>query len=151
MGNNNLLVDTICYLLIFLFVYTAYSKLTDLSAFRQVISQSAFVKSNVVLISIAVPGIELLISVFLFFPRLKIHGLWLSALLLIIFTLYILHMLLTKSDLPCSCGGVIGKLGWKGHIVFNLVCIALALLGIFIESHRGQLQAVSGYTSRKRY
>jgi hypothetical protein len=132
---NNLPVDIICYLLIFLFVYTACSKLGGLRAFQQVISQSSFVKTNAVFISIAVPVAELLVSGLLFFNRSRIYGLWLSVALLTGFSLYILVMLLTMPDLPCSCGGVIGKLGWKGHIVFNGAFILLALAGIFFECY----------------
>jgi len=129
---SHVIINTICYLLIFLFVYTACSKLADLKAFRQVIGQTSFMKANAALISIAIPFSELFVSGLLLFDRSRMYGLWLSVILLVSFSAYILYMLLTMSELPCSCGGIISKLGWKGHIVFNSVFIFLALTGIFL-------------------
>ncbi len=133
-NKNQLILEVISYLLIFLFVYTAYSKLTDLKAFEAVIGQSPFIKRNSVFISILVPIMELVVSCMLLFNSSRMYGLWFSLLLLVVFTGYILYMILYMPNLPCSCGGVITRLGWKGHVIFNLISISFTLTAIYLES-----------------
>src|SRR5690606_28267369 len=46
---------------------------------------------------------------------------------------YIAAILNLGVFIPCSCGGVLEKLGWTEHLVFNCVFVALALVGIVLE------------------
>jgi hypothetical protein len=39
-------------------------------------------------------------------------------------------MISFDKNLPCSCGGIISKLSWKQHIIFNLFFIVLSVIGI---------------------
>jgi hypothetical protein len=39
--------------------------------------------------------------------------------------------------LPCSCGGAISRMGWREHIVFNVVFVGLTVLAIRREAGRG--------------
>jgi len=54
-------------------------------------------------------------------------GLWLSFVLLVTFEVYIATMLLSGLDLPCTCGGLISKLQWKEHLIFNVIFMTIAL------------------------
>jgi hypothetical protein len=59
-----------------------------------------------------------------------------SAILMSAFTIYIAVMLLSGSDIPCSCGGVVEELSWGAHIVFNSVFVILSLLGVYLLRRR---------------
>lgn len=120
-------VQIICALFSFLFVYTALSKLLQMENFIAVLSRIPFVKRAPVLVAYTVPVIELSIALMLFISGLEKTGLLFSAVLLAVFTLFILFMLVTQNHLPCSCGGVIGFMSWKQHFFFNLFCTLTAL------------------------
>ncbi|WP_411840595.1 MauE/DoxX family redox-associated membrane protein, partial [Myroides odoratimimus] len=61
----------------------------------------------------------------------KLLGLYLSYSLMVAFTIYI-YLILNYSDfIPCSCGGVLEKLGWNEHLWFNIITSVLILLSIF--------------------
>ena len=121
--------EIISALLIFLFVYAAVSKLTDHSQFIYSLSKSPLIASFTTSISWIIPGVELLISMFLFIPAWRQPGLAMSIVLMGIFTLYIGYMLLFARELPCSCGGVIQKLTWREHLLFNILFTVLAYMG----------------------
>jgi hypothetical protein len=52
------------------------------------------------------------------------------------FTLYIGYMVSFAEKLPCSCGGVISKMTWNQHLVFNIFFTLLSLLGVILEKRR---------------
>lgn len=120
-------------LLIILFVYAAASKLLDHSTFRLQLSQSPLLHSWAGVISWVLPVGELLLAGLLVWPGTRLPGFYSALLLLILFTLYIMYMLIFLPHLPCSCGGVIRYLSWKQHVVFNGVFIALAVVGIRLQ------------------
>src|SRR5690606_12191987 len=43
--------------------------------------------------------------------------------------------------IPCSCGGVLEKMGWTEHLVFNISFIVLAFVGIllFVKRERSTI------------
>jgi hypothetical protein len=43
------------------------------------------------------------------------------------FTFYIVIILNFSSFIPCSCGGILEKLGWREHLIFNIFFLFLAL------------------------
>ena len=131
------LFDIICSLLIFLFVYTAVSKLTDLISFREMLQRSPVLGSYSVAASWLIPVSELLIAVALCLPGCRRAGLYASFVLLVAFTFYLLYILTFKNhNLPCSCGGVISSMSWKQHVVFNMFFIVLSFTGIRIWRKR---------------
>jgi len=56
---------------------------------------------------------------------------------MVMFTAYIFIILNYTSFVPCSCGGVLEKLGWQSHLVFNLFFVFLAVLGIILYKDSG--------------
>jgi putative oxidoreductase len=70
----------------------------------------------------------------LMFERTRLAGFYASLALMIVFTIYtgiiLLHFF---RYIPCSCGGVIKKLTWKQHLVFNLFFVVLSILGIILK------------------
>lgn len=57
-------------------------------------------------------------------------GLFAAFSIMVMFTAYIYIILNYSSFIPCSCGGILEKLGWKEHLFFNLIFIMLAAAGI---------------------
>jgi len=120
-------------LFILLFTYTASSKLYELRKFRFVLNMSPLLKNFSRILSVGVPIIELCIALLLFIPATAKAGVIAAVSLLLLFTAYIIYMITTDPNLPCSCGGVIQQLSWKRHILFNLVFIAAGSISIWME------------------
>jgi hypothetical protein len=126
---RNWLTNIFASLFIFLFVYTATNKLLDIDKFRTIISQSPIIHAGANIISWAVPIIELGISILLFIRWSREYGFLASVIIMAVFTLYVAYMILFSPHLPCSCGGVIAKMSWTQHLLFNSVFLFLAFLG----------------------
>jgi hypothetical protein len=131
-----LAADIICGLFIFLFVYTALSKLNTLPQFRAVLQQSPLLSNRSQFFSLAIPVTEIVISLLLLFPRSRSWGLYGAFALMLTFTLYITYMINYTPQLPCSCGGVLKQLTWQQHLVFNIVFTLLSLTGILLRRRR---------------
>jgi hypothetical protein len=125
--------EFISSLLIFLFGYTAISKLLSIHRFEAVLEQSPLISSGAALLAWQVPLAELAIVLLLIFPATRKLGLWASALVLSLFTIYLVYMVLFSRYLPCSCGGVINNMSWPEHIGFNLVFIGLSVAALKLE------------------
>ncbi|MDZ4329097.1 MAG: hypothetical protein U0945_00760, partial [Flavobacterium sp.] len=128
--NNTILA--ICYLYAFLFTYAAISKILDYHDFSIKLGQSPLLSAFAGYVAIGVPVLELIIVLMLIFPRWRISGLFASFCLMIAFTAYIFIILNFSSNIPCSCGGILQDLGWNEHLIFNIVFILLALLGLIL-------------------
>src|SRR5258708_39041649 len=112
---KNHLAELIAALLIFLFVYTAISKLMNIDNFKTLISKSPVIRRNAVLLSWLIPSVELFVGLMLFIPASRGYAFLFSSILMGIFTFYVACMLLFIPNLPCSCGGVIQQMNWTQH------------------------------------
>jgi uncharacterized membrane protein YphA (DoxX/SURF4 family) len=128
----NFIVNTICCLYALLFIYAATSKLLDFSTFRVQLGQSPLLNAFSDWISISVPGIEIIIAILLLIPKYRLMGLYASYLLMAMFTMYIYIILNYSAFVPCSCGGILQKMTWNQHLIFNIVFILLAIIAILI-------------------
>lgn len=126
------IIQTISYLYILLFVYAAVSKLLRFEDFRVQLGQSPVFGAIAEWISYGVVITELLISVLLAFDRTRKTGLVFALTLMIMFTAYIIIILNFAAFTPCSCGGIIESLGWTEHLVFNLAFIILATIALYL-------------------
>lgn len=115
-------------LLVFLFAYTGSAKLLDPVPFRAVLEGFPLIGTFAPLLGWLLPATELSLAVLLLVPRTRRAGLWGCGALLLLFTLYISVLLLSASRLPCSCGGVLGALGWPEHWLLNLFFLGLTWL-----------------------
>ena len=121
-----LFTQAAAFLLILLFVYTASDKLLHLTRFEHTLKSMDFFGGNVAAAALVIPLGELLLALLLLVPGARSWGFGGSAVLLAGFTLFVAYMLARGSKLPCSCGGVVSALSWKGHLYFNLAFTALA-------------------------
>ena len=126
------IVTAITYLYIFLFVYAAISKLMDFEKFQIQIGQSPLFSAFAGTVSVFVPSVELLIVILLCIPKYRFVALFSSFILMVLFTTYIIFILYFSTHTPCSCGGVLENMGWREHLIFNLIFISLALLAVLL-------------------
>lgn len=126
------IVSMICLLFIILFVYAACTKLLDYEKFRVQIGQSPVLTSIGGWISWLVPATELVIAGMLLMPSLRLMALYASFSLMTMFTAYIFIILHYSPFIPCSCGGILEKMGWTEHLFFNIGFVFLALIGVLL-------------------
>lgn len=135
-------IEIIVALLLCLWIYTGINKLMDYSNFQTQLGRSPFIQHIAGFIAITLPAGELLLAIMLIFKKTRKLGLYLSFGLMLLFTGYIWIMLHYAYDLPCSCGGVLAKLSWNDHLIFNAAYTLLAVTGILLEeSISGQAPA----------
>jgi putative oxidoreductase len=122
------------FLLVLLWVYTAASKLSNLSEFGRQLSKQSFNHPLQVILLWFIPLSEVLAAILLIFSKTRAIGLLLSLLLMTVFTGYVgLALVGLYEKRPCSCGGVISAMTWNQHFLFNLFFLALAVIGVWSE------------------
>ena len=130
---RKLVIEIICSLLIFLFVYTAASKLLGYNNFKYVLGKSPLISGYAAIIALALPITEGLVALLLLLPRTRLWGLYASLALMTVFTGYLAYMISFTPRLPCSCGGVLKQMTWRQHLVFNVFFLLLALSGVMLQ------------------
>jgi hypothetical protein len=126
------LFEGVVALLIVLFTYTAVSKYLAYEKFvhQMQLAPVPLLKGIAPVLGWVMPAIEIIIVCLLLFNQYKIWGIYASLCLLVLFELYISAMLLSGLRLPCTCGGIVSKMTWKQHLLFNAVFILLCILAI---------------------
>jgi uncharacterized membrane protein YphA (DoxX/SURF4 family) len=127
------LVEIIALLFVILFLYTGITKLMEFDVFKAQLEESPVLEPVVPIIAWGLPTIEFIVSILLFFPRWRLKGLYAALGLMVIFTAYVIVLLTTSTELPCSCGGIIEELSWQGHLVFNSSLVLLSFAAIKME------------------
>ena len=130
---KNTLIEIIMMLYVILFLYTGISKLMDYSLFKEQITTSPLLVPVAPYVAVLLPWIEFATAVLLFVPKWRLKGLYASLVLMVVFTGYVIGILLFNDKLPCSCGGILQDLSWKQHLVFNGLFIALAITAIILQ------------------
>ena|SRR5690606_12618366 len=117
------------YFFIILFVYAAVSKLTDFENFQVQVAQSPLLSAFATPIAYGVVLGELIIALMLCFTKSRVLGLYLFLGFMTAFTVYIFLILNYSPFVPCSCGGVLEKMGWREHLWFNgVVCLVTVFI-----------------------
>lgn len=122
----------VAVLFILLFVYAAVSKLIDYENFTLQLAQSLLLSAFAPVIAWLVPFTEFAIAILLVIPRFRIFALYASFLLMVMFSGYIFIILNFTDFIPCSCGGVLEKLGWTEHLIFNIIFALFAAAAIVV-------------------
>ncbi len=140
-NTRNTIISALCNVYIVLFIYTATSKLLDFGQFKIQLGQSPIITAYADWVAWGIPLTELLIAGLFLFPKLIRTAFYSSYSLMTMFTTYIFLILNFSDYIPCSCGGVLEKMGWTEHIVFNLIFIVIAAIGVFyLEMNRVTLK-----------
>lgn len=128
------LIYIIALLHILLFTYAAASKILDFQNFKIQLGQSPLLSAFAGLVSIAVPVVEFILVLLLMFSKSRLVGLYGSFLLMTMFSAYIIIILNFSSFTPCSCGGILEKMTWTEHLIFNIVFVLLSAIAIILNS-----------------
>lgn len=115
---------------IILFIYAAASKMLDFENFQVQLAQSPLLSAYAGFISYGVVILELVIVGLLCFNLTRLLGLYASFAIMVAFTVYIFLILNYSDFVPCSCGGILEKMGWTEHLIFNIACVVTAGLAI---------------------
>jgi hypothetical protein len=108
----------------------------DFPSFYAQLAQSPLITGFSGWIIWIVPSLEILIAILLSIDRLRIHGLYASFSIMVMFTTYIITILNFSEFIPCSCGGVLQHMSWKTHLVFNICLVTLAAIAILNSEQR---------------
>jgi hypothetical protein len=128
------LVEIIAILYMSMFLYTAISKWSDYTMTREQMALMPLMTPIAHIIVWLLPTTEIAITFLIFFHQTRQKGLYAASILMILFTLYIIYMMLFYPHLPCSCGGFLTQLSWPGHLVFNSTFILLGIVAIRIHN-----------------
>lgn len=127
------LIEAIRFLIILLWVYASVSKLAEFDHFKKEMAIQtipALLSGSLVYL---LPAAELSAAALLFIHSTLRHGLYASLILMLVFTGYIGLVLANYfGRTPCSCGGVLSRLNWNMHFIFNLFVLLLILSGIYL-------------------
>ncbi|WP_111309612.1 MauE/DoxX family redox-associated membrane protein [Confluentibacter sediminis] len=131
---HQIVTKSIVFLYVVLFVYAATSKLLDFENFRLQLSQSLILTDLKDIIAFMIPLLEILIAIGLAINQSRMLALYMGVGLMSAFTMYIVTILNFSDFVPCSCGGILEQLGWKEHLVFNFIFVALGSFAIIINA-----------------
>lgn len=101
---------------VILFCYAAISKVLDFENFQVQISESPLLKGSLQFLPYTIIIVEVLIAGLLCYRKTRNIGLLGSFVLMLLFTGYIVLILSTSNNLPCSCGGILEKMSWHQHL-----------------------------------
>jgi len=127
---KRVIIELVCLSYILLFVYAATSKLIDYENFTVQLGQSPMLSALAEWIAPIVLATEFLLAILLLFTKFRLFALYTSFSLMVMFTTYISIILNYASYVPCSCGGILEKMGWSEHLYFNIFFILLAITGV---------------------
>jgi hypothetical protein len=142
---KNIFIEATCLLYILLFVYAAMNKGLDFEKFQVQLGQSPLLSAFADWISWTVLIIEFAIVFFLVIPKTKIKALYAGFCLMSMFTAYIFIMLNYSSFLPCSCGGILEKMNWRQHLVFNIFFVVIGGLALILHHEKNHVQRKNTY------
>lgn len=134
MKKQKIIIRIITALLLVLWIPATMDKLVHFGEFRNGMLKQPFPDSLGRTLIYLLPAMEILTVLLLVMHQFARWGFLLSAILMAAFSNYVgMVLLLGQHDLPCVCGSLIPKLGWFWHFWFNLLFLALSILGYYAE------------------
>jgi hypothetical protein len=124
-------------LLVLLFMYTGFSKLFALQAFTSSMYNQPIPHWLAAPLILLIPTAEVVAAGCLLTERTQRTGLYISFLLLTLFTLYVAAVLLHFFPrTPCTCGNVLRHLSWSQHLLVNLTLTVLTGIALFFPGKK---------------
>jgi uncharacterized membrane protein YphA (DoxX/SURF4 family) len=148
---RKIFLEIISNLIILLFVYAATSKLIDYEEFKIQLGKSPFINEFAGVTAWALPIGEILVGLALAFYRTRLLGLYASLFLMTMFSAYIYAMLHYSYYIPCSCGGILSKMGWTTHLWFNIGFVILSIIGILLQASDYKLKHLQKKVKAEEY
>lgn len=129
--NFKLLDQALSSVLVLLWTYTGLDKIISFEKNLKALHNQIFSGDIAEILSYTIPGIELLLALFLVLKTTRWWGYLGSTLLLCVFTTYIgLIWIGAFPRVPCTCAGIFESISWTTHLIVNnifLICSALGL------------------------
>jgi uncharacterized membrane protein YphA (DoxX/SURF4 family) len=144
---NRSLVEVIRLLFIVLFIYAAVNKLSDVDKFVVQMGQSPLLTPFAPYFVWLIPVIEIAVSISLAIRKFIRIGLYASVALMGLFTAYIIAIIKFSEYIPCSCGGILSKMSWREHLIFNLCFLIIGMVGVLLIDG-GNVDPRRDYTSK---
>lgn len=130
--HRKLVAAVVPALLVLVFMYTGINKLVGLTDFTASMYNQPIPHGLAYVLARVIPVTELLTAICLVFNKTQKLGLYLSFILLTIFTTYIgLILLHVFKRIPCNCAGIFRHLTWQQHLWINILLLALTGLALF--------------------
>lgn len=121
--------------LLTLWIPVTLDKLINFTAFRTGILNQPFSSSIGKVLIFMLPLLEILTILLLIGNRTNRYGIFMSTILMSLFTSYVgLALAGAWEKLPCGCGSVISGMSWTEHFIFNLAFLALSIAGIYLSN-----------------
>jgi hypothetical protein len=136
-------LEIIVYFFIVLFIYAGLRKLIDYKMYWNEIYLFPIMTKNMsttLLSKIAgfifpvISIMEIITSIFLFFPKKRSIGLYLSFSLLLCIIIYLLAILHFSKLVPMYFGGILPNISLIEHIAFSMILMFIALFAIVINN-----------------
>ena len=139
MKTSEKIIEILTALVGFVLLYAAASKMLEVRVFLAQLLRQPFPTWMAYALLVALPVTELTACYLLAMPRHRGKGLFGAFALMSAFTVYVwLGMTGRLGDVPCTCGGLLGRLmDWPTHFIFNVAVTALALIGLLIHHWKG--------------
>lgn len=155
---THIVTSSIRIFLMLFWLYVVIDKLWSLPAFHKAMERQPFPDWWADILFWLLPLIELLISLLFYgtqqHPRLaKRYGelpFSLSAILLLIFTIYIaLGVAGLYEDRPCGCASILSGLSWGWHLLVNIVLLIMSLVGWYLQPKERKTKPAAYYPHKK--
>lgn len=126
-------LQVLTFALLCLWIYVGSKKVFTYSEFRASMIKQPFADQYGIVLSYMLPVLELSIGILFIFERAKTLGLWLTILLMLIFSVYItLALLDTWGSIPCDCI-LEFPISWKAHLWINGVITIASIAGLMLD------------------
>ena len=130
------LCNVFAILIAIMFFYAASSKLLNYRMTKNEMLKQVFPRLIAMQLAWMVPFTELIVTYLLVIHTTQLAGFYAAAVLMASFSLYIaISATGIFGDLPCSCAGILKKMSYNWHLVFNLFFLLIALTGIAVKCH----------------
>ncbi|WP_185974309.1 MauE/DoxX family redox-associated membrane protein [Litoribacter populi] len=151
---KSIIQEATSLILVLLLTYTAFSKWIDWTGTKNALYNQVFPTRMAEGLLWGLPVVELAVAAMLVCNKWRYYGLWISVLLMLCFTIYVgLVMTGIFGRIPCSCGGVMGSLGWGEHLAVNIGFLLIAMIGLHfhrkIDNEFGQPSLEGGKPAKE--
>lgn len=121
-----------CLILLFVLVYTGLSKWINFDHFSRSMHSQPIPDWLATGLTYLLPPVEIITALMLCTNRYRIMGLWITTLLMFLFTAYVFMIRFTAlENTTCPCGGLFSQLTWNQHTWINSALFILSLTTTF--------------------
>jgi hypothetical protein len=129
-----------------MFAYAGIFKIADTQLFASQMKESPLIPQSIISsLSIGLPVFELILAFILTFDKYNSVSLTLSFITMLFFSLYLIMLVSLYEKVPCACGGILGKLGYTEHIIFNLFFLTISGISLYLHDSKSNTTHQENY------